>query len=350
MVKDFVLPPKLERGDKVAVLATSSGVKERFPNSYDRGLERLKNRFDLEPVIYPTAEKSTAYLYENTEQKAEELMQSFEDPEIKGVIPVTGGDEALRILKHLEPDRLRDNPTRFYGLSDNTNIHFYLWNLGIQSFYGGQFLPDLIPRDEIAGYTFRHLDKAFFEDSLGTVRPSERFVDEFVDKQKDEFKDNREMYDNPGWEFWNFDGKVKGRLFGGCFEIMHFQMATDRYMPDPSSLEGTILALETSEEAPSATEVKRWMMFMGERGLLQKFSAILIGRPYRQSEDGDRTREEKEKYHQEQKETIKKEIKRYCPDTPVVFDMDFGHTDPKIPLQLGAEVEIRPVEEEIEFE
>lgn len=347
MSEEFILPPSLEKGDKVAVIATSAGVIERFPNSYERALRRLEQRFELNPVIYPTAEKDTDYLYQHPKEKAEDLMKAFENPEIKGVIPVTGGDEELRILKHLEPERLKENPTRFYGISDNTNIHFYLWNLGIQSFYGGQFLPDLIPREEIGEYTFRHLEKAFFKDTLGTVRPSEKFTDEFVDKQKEDFADNRELYDNPGWEYWNFEEEVEGRLFGGCFEIMHFQLAADKYFPESEKLEDTILALETSEEAPSSTEVKRWMMFMGERGLLEKFSAIMIGRPYRQ--DGERNREEKEEYHKKQKETIKKEIERYCPETPVVFDVDFGHTDPKIPLHLGSKVVIRPNKEEIEF-
>jgi len=348
---NFVLPPKLEEGDKVAVLSTSAGIKNRFPNAFEKGIERLEERFGLEPVIYSTAEKDTEYLNANPEEKAEEFMEAFEDPEIKGVIPVSGGDEELRVLKHLDPDRLKNNPTRFYGISDNTNIHMYLWNLGIQSFYAGQILPDLMSGGDVGEYTHRHLERAFFEDSLGTTEASDQFTDEFVDIESEEITDDRKRYDNDGWEFWNFDGEtVEGRLFGGCFEIMDWQMATQKYMPDEEKLEGTVLALETSEEAPSETTVKRWLMCLGENGILEKFSAILVGRPIRKPLHGEeRTEEEKQEYHEDQKERIKEEIKRYSPDTPVVFDVDFGHSDPKLPLQLGGEVEVNSDKEHIRF-
>ena len=347
----FVLPPALEEGDKVAVLSTSAGIKNRFPNAFEKGIERLEKRFGLETVIYSTAEKDTEYLNSNPKEKAEELMQAFEDPEIKAVIPVSGGDEELRVLKHLDEDRLKNNPTRFYGISDNTNIHMYLWNLGIQSFYAGQILPDLMSEGEIGEYTYRHLERAFFDDSLGSVKSSEGFTDEFVEIEVDKIRDERKRYDNSGWEFWNFNGEtVSGRLFGGCFEILDWQMATQRYLPDKEELEDTVLALETSEEAPSETTVKRWLMCLGENGILEKFSAIIVGRPIRTPLEGEkRTDKEKREYHRNQKERIKEEIKRYSPETPVVFDVDFGHTDPKLPLQLGAEVELKPKEDKIEF-
>jgi len=201
---------------------------------------------------------------------------------------------------------------------------------------------------EIAEYTFRYLDKAFFQDSLGKVEASERFTDEFVDIEGEEIVDRRERFDNPGWSFWNFSGKVSGRLFGGCFEIIYWMLTADRI--DMEGLEGEILALETSEEAPSETEVKRWLMCMGERGFLQKFEAIIIGRPVREALHGEeKTDVEKEDYHGSFRERIRKEVERYCPDTPVVFDVDFGHTDPKIPLQLGGKISLRPEKEVIEF-
>lgn len=351
MSDDFILPDSLDKGDKVAIMATSVGIKERFPKAFKKGITKLEERFGLEPVIYDTAEKDTEYLNANPQEKAEEFMQAFEDPEIKAIIPVTGGDEELRVLKHLEPERLKNNPTRFYGISDNTNIHMYLWNLGIQSFYAGQILPDLMSEGEIGEYTYKHLERAFFQDSLGTVEASDQFTDEFVDIEADEITDERKRYESSGWEFWNFNGKtVEGRLFGGCFEIMDWQMATQKYLPEPEKLENTVLALETSEEAPSETTVKRWLMCLGENGILEKFSAILIGRPIRTPLHGEeRTEEEKQEYHEDQKERIKEEIRLYSPETPVVFDVDFGHTDPKIPLQLGSKIFIHPESKQLEF-
>jgi len=351
MTKEFTLPPALEEGDKVAVIATSSGVQE-FPKVLEKGVERLENRFGLEPVVYDTARKDTEYLNNHHKEKAEELMDAFEDPEIKGVVALTGGSEQIRMLKYLEPERLKQNPTRFYGISDNTNLHIYLWNLGIQTFYGGQILDDLLAEGEIGEYTYKHLEKAFFEDSLGMLEPSEQFTDDYFDLFQDEIKDDRERYDSPGWSFWNFDGEtVEGRLWGGCLGVLPEQMAVEKYLPEMEDLEGKILALETSEEHPDELEVKRNLLCMGEKGMLEKFSAIIVGRPMRSPLFGeDKNLEERQEYHETQKQVIKDEIKRYAPDTPVVFDVDFGHTHPKIPLQLGGKAELKPGEEQIEFE
>ncbi|PSG98831.1 MAG: peptidase U61 [Nanohaloarchaea archaeon SW_7_43_1] len=350
MGKEFVLPPALEKGDKVAIVATSSGVQD-FPKVLNKGVERLENRFGLEPVVYDTARKDTEYLDNHHEEKAEEFMAAFEDPEIKGVIALTGGSEQIRMLKHLEQERLKQNPTRFYGISDNTNLHIYLWNLGIQTFYGGQILDDLLAEGEIGEYTCEHLEKAFFEDSLGIVQPSEQFTDDYFNLFQDEIKDDRERYDNPGWEFWNFNEEtVEGRLWGGCLTIIPEQMAVEKYLPEMEDLEGKILALETSEENPDALEVKRNLLCMGERGILQIFSAILVGRPMRSPLLGeDKNLEEKQEYHKEQKQTIKDEVQRYCPSTPVVFDVDFGHTHPKIPLPIGGEIRIDAKNKEIKL-
>lgn len=82
---DFILPPALEKGDKVAILATSSGV-ENFPEVVDIGVERLEARFGLTPVVYDNVSEDTEYLNNNPEEKAEALMEAFEDPDIKGVI------------------------------------------------------------------------------------------------------------------------------------------------------------------------------------------------------------------------------------------------------------------------
>ena len=343
------MPPALEKGDKVAIIGTSGGVQE-FPEVLEKGVERLENRFGLNPVVYDTAERDTEYLKNHHKEKAEEFMEAFEDPEIKGVIALTGGTEQIRMLKHLEPVRLKSNSTRFYGISDNTNLHIYLWNLGIQTFYGGQILDDLLAEGEIGEYTYNYLGKAFFEDSLGVVEPSEQFTDDYFDLFQDEIRDDRERFDNPGWDFWNFEEAVEGRLWGGCLGVMPEQIAVGKYLPEMEKLEGKILALETSEEHPDALEVKRNLLCMGEKGMLQKFSAVIVGRPMRSPLFGeDKNLEEKQEYHKEQKQTIKDEIKRYAPDTPVIFDVDFGHTHPKIPLQLGSEVRLNPDKQNMEF-
>lgn len=82
------------------------------------------------------------------------------------------------MLEHLEPDRLRENPTRFYGYSDNANLSLYPWNLGIVSFAGPSVMTELAQDDAVFEYTEEYVERAFFEDSFGDLRQAEAFTDE----------------------------------------------------------------------------------------------------------------------------------------------------------------------------
>ena len=73
---------------------------------------------------------------------------------------------------------------------------------------------------------------------------------------------------------------VEGRLWGGCFEIIDFNLRAARYLAaEDTAYDGCVLYLETSEELPTAQYVGEVLMCLGERGLLQRFSALLMARP-----------------------------------------------------------------------
>jgi muramoyltetrapeptide carboxypeptidase LdcA involved in peptidoglycan recycling len=348
---EFVVPPALDRGDKVAIVAPGSNRATDYPHVYELGLKRLREEFDLEPVEFPTATKDAEYLYDHPGERAEDVMDAFEDPEISGVVTVIGGFDQVRILKHLDPEVLRENPTRFYGISDNTNLACYLWNLGIVSFYGGTLLTDLAMQGSMHDYTVEHLETAFFADDLdafGDLRPADEFTDDDLDwGDPDTLDQHREMEPNPGWTFRGPETAVSGRTWGGSLEIVDAQLRTDRYLPAPEDLAGRILLLETSEELPSAMDVRQTLIGMGERGLLERFAGLLVGRPKARNLFEDPGPEGREQYREDQRETIAEVVAEYNPDAPVVFDVDFGHTAPSVPMPVGGRVEIDPASEQI---
>lgn len=47
---------------------------------------------------------------------------------------------------------------------------------------------------------------------------------------------------------------------------------------------------------------------------------------------------------------ISGQLERYNPNSPVVFDLDFGHTTPTAPLPVGERVVVDPTTERITFE
>lgn len=349
-MSEFVVPPALERGDRVAIVALSSGRAAKYPHVYELGLDRLRDVFGLEPVEFPTATKDSEYLYDNPEERAQDLMDAFVDPDISGVVTTIGGFDQIRVLKHLDPDVLMENPTRFYGISDNTNFASYLWNLGIISFYGGTLLTDLAMQGSMHDYTIDYLERAFFDDEIGEIAPAPQFTDEDLDwKDPANLEKHREMEDSSGWKFRGPEQAVEGRTWGGCLAILDQQLRTSRYLPTPEDLEGRILLLETSEELPDAMEVREVLMGMGERGLLERFSGALVGRAKARSPFEDPGPEARAEYRRNQREAIMDLFAEYNPGAPLVFDVEFGHTAPVVPVPVGGTVRIEPGAERIEF-
>ncbi|WP_137286513.1 S66 family peptidase [Halorussus salinisoli] len=353
-MSDFIVPAALERGDEVAVVAPASGRAADYPHVYELGLERLREVFDLEPVEYPTATKDSDYLYDHPEERAQDVMDAFSDPDVSGVVTTIGGFDQIRILRHLDPEVLRENPTRFYGISDNTNLALYLWNLGIVSFYGGMVLTDLAMQGSMHDYTVEYLETAFFADDLdafGDIRPAERFTDEDLDWANPENLDrHREMEPSPGWTWRGPETAVSGRTWGGCLGTLDMQLRTGRYLPVAEDLDGRILLLETSEELPSAMDVRQFLVGMGERGLLERFAGVLVGRAKARNLFEEPGSEARAEYRENQRETIAEVVGEYNPDAPVVFDVEFGHTAPIAPVPVGGRVEIDPASETIAFE
>lgn len=349
MPDEFVVPPAASPGDRVAVIAPSSGRAAGARHVLSLGLDRLRDVFDLEPVVYPTARQSDDYLREHPRVRAADIHAAFRDPEISAVFATIGGDDQLRVLKHLDPDVLRENPARFFGMSDNTNLALYLWNRGIVSFYGGQILNQVATPGFFPEYTERHLRRALFEDAIGEIEPAERWTDDGIDWGVDDYADQQPEYEqNDGWH-WDGDRRAGGRLWGGCLAIIRWQLAADRYLPTPDALDGQILVLETSETLPSADRVRWTLQSMGERGLLEQFDGVLVGRPQTRGRFEERTDEERTEYRRDQREAIRSLLDRYNPEATAVFDFDFGHTNPTVPIPIGGRVEIDPETETIRF-
>ena len=132
-------PTKPRTGDRVAVLSPAAGLPAMFPHAYELGLSRLRDAYGVVPVEYPTTRQMDA----SAADRARDVHAAFADPSIAAVIASIGGEDQITVIPHLDPDLLRANPKPFFGYSDNTNLHNYLWNLGLVSYYGGSVMVNL---------------------------------------------------------------------------------------------------------------------------------------------------------------------------------------------------------------
>lgn len=335
----FIRAPALSAGDRVGLVAPSRPVAD---GRLDIAADRLESAFDLAVTRYPTAERDPEGGPAAPAARARDIHDAF--AECEAVLAATGGDDQLRVLRHLDADHLREHRARFFGYSDNDNLRLFLWNAGLVS-YGVQAHPDVTVDPDLHPYTARYLERALFEETLGEVAPASEWTDRWYDF---ETGDPREWFDAPE-RTWRDRGRAAGPVWGGSLAIVAWHLQTGRYLPDPDDLDGAVLALETSETLPRPEEVGYVLRSLGERGWLDRFDGLLVGRPQAYNPGSDRD-PEFDDYRAAIREGATRELDRYAPETTAVFDVDFGHTSPTVPLPLGATATLDPADETLRFD
>lgn len=135
---------------------------------------------------------------------------------------------------------------------------------------------------------------------------------------------------------------------GSCLEILDLHLSIARYLPNFQQLDGCILYLETSEELPTEGFLYRFIAALGELELLAKFQAILFGIPKTQF-CGKTPPEGREQFQINQQGAVKKALIDYNADLPVIFNLNFGHTDPQVIIPSGGLAKIDGIQKTITF-
>jgi muramoyltetrapeptide carboxypeptidase LdcA involved in peptidoglycan recycling len=295
-------PPKPSPGDRVAVISPGAGLAGLFPRPFELGLERLRKDFELEPVEYP----ATRRMGSTPQERADDIHAAFADPDIKAVIASIGGDDQITVLPLLDRELIRANAKPFFGMSDNTNLLMFLRNTGIVGYHGASVMCELGRPGAMHPQTAESLRAALFTSGEYELKPAEQWNDinrDWADPATFDAEPTTRAAD--GWAWVNADRVVEGRSWGGCLEIVGWLLMADREIArDPAEYDGGVLLLETSEELPSANEVFWTLRNMGERGLLQRFSALLMGRAKTWSFERPNGPEAAARYATEQREAV----------------------------------------------
>ncbi|TFJ92414.1 S66 family peptidase [Lentibacillus salicampi] len=328
----LIKPVKLNPGDKVATVSPSSGAagEPELRWRYEQGVERLRDVFGLEVVAMPNSLKGVEYLYEHPEARAEDLMEAFRDESIKGIIANIGGSESIRLLPYIDFDVIRNNPKIFMGYSDVTMSHLFCHKAGLSSFYGPAIMTDFAENVEMLPYTVDMVKRTLFSsDSIGEIQPAAEWTSErleWTDMSNKYIR--RTMQSNQGYDVLQGSGVVQGRLIGGCIESLEFAKGTSIW-PEESYWEDSILFFETSEEKSAPESITRWLRNYAAQGILQKTNGIIFGKP------------QDETYYNEYKTAIQTVMKEYqLEDLPILYNLNFGHTEPKMTLPYGAMAEV----------
>ena len=291
---------KLKKGDKVAIVSPSFAAPAVWPDVHKLGLRRIREVFELEPVEYP----STAKLDATSEEKSNDLIAAFLNPEIKAIVSTLGGDIQVTYIKNLPSETFANNPKPFFGYSDNSHLANFLFLNGVPSFYGAALFTQFAHQKQMNPYTAQYINHALFDDGEFELIPSESFNDIGLDWGDVKQLNMGRIYEtNEGWS-WDGSKNAEGLLWGGCVESVDEMLRHGVEIPSLDQFQNIVLMMETSEELPSADYVMRFFRALGERGILKQVKGLVVGRAKAQEFHMLRDSEERVAYRKEQQETI----------------------------------------------
>ena len=328
----------------IAIVSLSSGIlgEDFIRFEVDIGLRRLRE-LGLEVKFMPNALKGLDFVKEHPEKRAEDLLEAFRDPDIDMILCAIGGDDTYRLLPYLfENDELSRAVTDkvFLGFSDTTINHLMLHKVGLKTFYGQAFLPDICEMsEEMHPYTRRFFTELITAGRIREITPSDVWYDERKSFSPDQAGISMPSHPDHGFELLQGSAVFSGRILGGCIDTIYDIFNGDRYadmpalcgkyhlFPSAEDWKGRILLLESSEEKPSPDKYRKALSYLKNAGVFDAVNGVLIGKPM----DGT--------YTEDYKRILPEVIGR--PELPVVFNINVGHAQPRciIPFGVGATVD-----------
>lgn len=347
-MKTLIKPKALQQGDSVATISLSWGGAGEYKERYDQGKQQFEEAFGVSIVETKHSLCGAEDIYNHPEWRLADFMDAFENPEIKAILCNIGGNDTIRLLRHMTDKHfqiIHDNPKIFLGMSDTTVNHLMCYKAGLGSFYSPCTMFGYAENGGIPNFMTENTKKVLFEkNAIGILPESKEYLIDRIYWSKSSNSMVRPRTPSTPWRYIQGNKIAKGRLIGGCFDSLMECINGTSLFPSIEDFEGSILFLETSEDFPSPTLVSYFLRTLGAMGILERINGILFARP-----GGDFLLEEKEEkkhwlaQYEKFDEVFIKICKEYdCQNLPIVTNMDFGHTLPQLILPYGVLAEINP--------
>lgn len=324
-------PQKLNRGDTVAIVSLSSGIAgdDSIVWRTYQGIQRLQEIFGLKVKIMPHALKGSAFTQQHPELRASDLNEAIRDREVKAIISSIGGDDAIRIWPYVDCEALQSFPKIFSGYSDSTTVHMMFYKMGITSFYGPALLTDFAENINMDSYTIKDIEKNWFNSELiGEVRPAKYIRPYGLNWNIENKATARPIVQQQGYILLQGRVDVTGQLIGGNLETL-VDIKDSELFPQLNDFEQAILFLETSEDMPKPDEFREMLFQLFEKGVFHKVNGIIFGKPFNNV------------YYEQYKDEILTFFNvEPLKDLPILYNLSFGHNEPKHILPYGVAAQI----------
>lgn len=182
---NIIKPENLKLGDTIAILATAGAVESQ------ENVQRAKNFFEnkgYNVVLSKNVYDKFRYLSGTDEAKIAELHRLFADKNVNAIICMRGGYGAIRLIKQLDYELIKENPKIFCGYSDISALSTMMLKKSNLMTYWGPLAQSDFGIEEPDEFTVNSFFNAVTTDEI-TYTPSEEKI----------YK----------------DGEAEGILFGG---------------------------------------------------------------------------------------------------------------------------------------
>jgi muramoyltetrapeptide carboxypeptidase len=286
------MPPLLSPGDCVAIVAPASHIPTANEGYLEQGADRLRAMGFVVTYAPSLLKRRHLYLAGEDQERAEELMAMFLDPQVKAILCARGGYGCQRIIPYLDPDLIRAHPKPLVGCSDITVLLIYLLQqCHLIPFHG----PNVVTRQFVEGN----------EEMAYSLKKSLNSLDPFAQITCSVLK----------------EGDAEGEIIGGCLSSLVTTVGTS-YEPD---LGGKILFVEDINEPPY--KIDRMFTHLKGAGKLQGIKGVIFGQmPGCDTEQG---------LLQEVILDVLEDI-----EGPVLFNFPSGHGHRNLTFPLGVPVRI----------
>lgn len=336
----------------IAIVSLSRGVAgEAFAqHEVEIGLKRLAG-YGVNVQFMPNALRGIDYLTTHPEARAADLLQAFRDPEVDMILCAIGGDDTYRLLPYLfDHDKLRKAVTDkiFLGFSDTTVNHMMLHKVGLPTFYGQAFLPDICELGPaMLPYTERYFAELLRTGTIREVTPSDVWYESRTDFSPSQIGIAPAAHPDDGFQLLQGSPTFFGEILGGCIDTFYDFFDGTRYadmpqlcqkydlFPTAEDWKGKILLLEISEERMPPEKYRAALTHLKNAGVFRAVNGVLIGKPMdRKCEDV---------YKQLLVEVIDD------PALPVVCNLNIGHAAPRCILPFGVRACVDVAAQKITF-
>ena len=290
----MITPPYLQKGDTVAILATA---RKHIVKSMQPTIDLLES-WGLQVVIGKSIGLEENQLAGNDEQRAADLQEQLDNPNIKAIWCARGGYGTVRVVDLIDFTQFKKSQKWLVGFSDDTVLHNHLNTMGYKSIHG--IMP--ISLAKASKEAIESLRLSLFG------QPLQYAIDPHP---------------------MNRLGKATGELVGGNLSILYSVLGS------PSAIDCTdkILYIEDLDEY--LYHIDRMMMNLKRNGCLESLKGIIVG-SMTDMKDNDIP------WGKNALEIVQDVTKQY--NIPVIFNFPAGHIHDNRALILGNNVTIEVTE------